>query len=125
MTQEGLNNLSNQIIGVAIKVHKNLGPGFVEKVYERALLYEFKKEGIKFATEVPIKIKYENIDIGGQRIDIIVEDAIILELKSMSAICDAHKAQLISYLKVTNKRLGLILNFARSKLEIKRIVNNF
>lgn len=125
MAQEGLNNLSNQIIGVAIKVHKNLGPGFVEKVYERALLYEFKKEGIKFATEVPIKIKYENIDIGGQRIDIIVEDAIILELKSMSAICDAHKAQLISYLKVTNKRLGLILNFARSKLEIKRIVNNF
>lgn len=125
MTQEGLNNLSNQIIGVAIKVHKNLGPGFVEKVYERALLYEFEKEGIKFVTQVPVKIKYENIDIGGQRVDIIVEDEIILELKSMSTICDAHKSQLVSYLKVTDKRLGLILNFAKSKLEIKRIVNNF
>jgi len=125
MTQEGLNNLSNQIIGVAIKVHKNLGPGFVERVYERALLYEFERDSVKFVTQVPVRIKYGNVNIGSQRIDIIVEDAIILELKSMSAICDAHKAQLVSYLKVTDKRLGLILNFVKSKLEIKRIVNNF
>jgi GxxExxY protein len=125
MNKEELNRLSNKIIGIAIIVHKKLGPGFVEKIYERALLHELKKNNISCVIQVPVKIKYDDISIGGQRIDIIVKDEIILELKSVSDIHNCHRAQLISYLKATNKKLGLILNFAKVKLEIKRIVNNF
>lgn len=125
MKNELIDQLSNKIIGLAIKVHKALGPGFVEKVYERALEEELKKEKIEFKTQEEIKIKYGNIYIGGQRLDFLIEDEVILELKSVSEINEIHKAQMISYLKAANKRLGLILNFAKKRLEIKRIVNNF
>jgi GxxExxY protein len=125
MNKEELTQLSNTIIGIAIEVHKKLGPGFIEKIYVRALEEEFKRREIKYKREVNIQIGYENIEIGGQRIDFLVEDGIILELKSVSEISEIHYAQLISYLKAADKRLGLVLNFGRQRLEIRRVVNNF
>ena len=125
MDNDQLNDLSGKIIGLAIDVHKKLGPGFVEKIYERALQEEFQKKRIKFSSQQEIQIKYDDTSIGGQRLDLLVEDEIIVELKAVSEVSKIHQAQLISYLKAANKRLGLILNFAKKKLDIKRIVNNF
>jgi len=123
MTKDELNQLSNKIIGVAIKIHKALGPGFIEKIYEEALAHEFKKEGIKHERQSLVKINYDGIDLGEQKVDFLVENEVILELKSVSEINEIHRAQLISYLKTANKKLGLILNFAKDTLEIKRVVN--
>ena len=125
MTNEELDKLSNKIIGIAIKIHKKLGPGFVEKIYERALAYEFEKEGVSFDQQKVIRVKYEDVELGNQRVDFIVEDALILELKVASKIIGIHQDQVISYLKASDKTLGLILNFGRKRLEIKRLVNKF
>lgn len=123
--QDTLNKLSEKIIGFAFKIHQKLGPGFTEKIYEEAFVYELKKNKIDFIRQGLIKVKYDNIYLGEQRLDFIVENSIILELKSTSEIQDIHKDQLFSYLKTINKKLGLILNFAKNSLEIKRIVNKF
>ncbi len=119
----GLNRLSNRIIGVAIDVHRELGPGFVEKIYQKALVEEFKKSTVAFEEERYIKVPYKGKEVGEQRIDFIIEDELILEIKSLDKIGNIHIAQLLSYLKTLNKRLGLILNFAEVKLGIKRVVN--
>lgn len=116
-------DLSNKIIELAIKVHKKLGCGFIEKIYEKALSIEFKKAEIKFTTQVPIKVGYEGVLIGDQRIDFIVEDKIIVELKAVTELNNIHRAQMISYLKTGDKRVGLLLNFARPQLDIKRVMN--
>jgi len=131
MTNEELDKLSNKVrgIGIGIKVHKQLGPGFVEKIYESALEYEFKKVNIPFKKQKIIKVKYEGLELGNQRIDFLIENKIIVEIKSVSQIIEQiieqHQHQMISYLKTSNKKLGLILNFGKKKLEIKRLVNNF
>ena len=125
MTNEELDKFSNKIIGIAIRVHKKLGPGFVEKIYEKALAYEFQKEGTSFDQQKVIRVKYEDLELGDQRIDFMVEDALILEVKVASKIIEIHQDQLISYLKASNKKLGLILNFGKKRLEIKRLVNKF
>ena len=124
MDREQLNKLTEKIIGLAIKVHKKLDPGFVERIYEKALAYEFKKANINFREQVDIKVKYEDIELGYQRVDFIVEE-VIVELKSVSEISEIHEAQLLSYLKATNKKVGLILNFAKKKLDIKRMVYGY
>lgn len=120
-----LNELSHQIIGMAIEIHKKLGPGFQEKIYEEALLKEFEKAEIGFERQKVVRVDYDGQSLGNQRIDLLVDDAIILEIKACTKIIPIHRDQLISYLKTTDKKLGLILNFGRSKLEIKRVVNNF
>ncbi|HCJ66991.1 MAG TPA: GxxExxY protein [Elusimicrobia bacterium] len=125
MTNEQLDRLSNEIIGLAIKIHKQLGPGFVEKIYERAFAYELKKQGINFIQQKVIRVKYGELELGDQRVDFLTEDEIIVEMKSVSQIIELHSDQMISYLKTSGKRLGLILNFGRKKLEIKRLVNRF
>jgi len=125
MNQSELNNLSRRIIGLAINVHKKLGPGFIEKIYEKALAYEFKGQEIKFTNQAIIRVKYNDLFLGNQRVDFMVENEVILELKAVSELNNIHEAQMLSYLKTANKRLGLILNFALATLEIKRIVNNF
>lgn len=124
MQKEQINRISNKIIGSAIKVHKTLGPGFIEKLYERALEDEFKKQEFRFQRQKEIKVEYNNVFIGDQRVDFLVEDEIIVELKAVSEINGIHKAQILSYLKAADKRLRLILNFAKRRLEIKRIANN-
>ena len=120
-----LNELSHQIIGMAIEIHKKLGPGFQEKIYEEALLREFEKSRIEFQKQKVIRVDYDGISLGNQRVDLLVEDGIILEIKACTKIIPIHRDQLISYLKTTSKKLGLILNFGRRKLEIKRVVHNF
>lgn len=122
MNSEQINGLSNKIIGYAIKVHKSLGPGFIEKIYAKALTYELEKDKVKFTREKSIKVKYEGILLGEHRLDLLIEDELIIEIKAVYEINNFHLAQMLSYLKATNKKLGLILNFSRSKLEIKRVV---
>lgn len=123
MDKKAIDELSNKIIGIAIEVHKTIGPGFVEKIYERALAYEFQKRKIKFANQKVIRVRYKEIELGDQRIDFLIKNEIILELKAVSQIDELHIAQMLSYLKATNKKLGLILNFAKPTLEIKRVIN--
>lgn len=126
MKEDKINKLTEKIIGIAIDVHKFLGPGFVEKVYEKALAIEFKENKIKYDRQREIEVKYRNgILIGKQRVDFFVEDEVILELKAISEIMDLHKAQMLSYLKTMNKRIGLVLNFAKPTLQIKRIINGY
>jgi len=125
MNREKLNELSNKIIGIGIKIHKALGPGFLESIYEKAMVYEFEREHLKFKQQAVIRVNYRDLQLGNQRVDFIVNNEIILELKTISEIMELHQAQLLSYLKTVNKRLGLVLNFGKKKLEIKRVVNNF
>ena len=115
--------LSENIIGAAIKVHKELGPGFLENIYEEALKIEIAKNHINFEAQKEVKIKYRDIEIGTHRLDMIVENQIIVELKATRELTDVHFAQLRSYLKATALKVGLLFNFAKPTLEIKRIVN--
>lgn len=115
--------LTDRIIAIAIKVHKILGPGFVERIYEKALAHEFSKAKLNYVQQKIIRVNYDNILLGDQRIDFMVEDKVIIELKTVVEISEIHLAQMISYLKTDNKKIGLILNFAKPKLEVKRIAN--
>ena len=115
--------LSRKIIGAAIKVHKELGPGFLENIYEEALKIELSEHGINFEFQKEVKIKYMGIDIGTHRLDLLVENRIVIELKAVKELADIHFAQLRSYLKATELKVGLLLNFAKPTLEVKRIVN--
>ena len=115
--------LSKMIIGVAIKIHKELGPGFLENIYEEALKLELTEAKIHYESQKEVKIKYLDTEIGTHRLDIIVENKIIVELKATRELSDVHFAQLRSYLKATGLKIGLLLNFAKPTLEIKRIVN--
>lgn len=119
---EYINKLSNRIIGAAIEVHKNLKAGFSEKVYQEALQEEMEQNGIKFEREKAINVVYKNKPIGNQRIDFIVEDEIVVEIKSVERIGDIHIAQTLSYLKAISKKLALILNFGEQRLGIKRVI---
>lgn len=125
VTLEELNKVTDKIIGIAIEVHKNLGPGFVERIYEQALRYEFGRSRLSFESQRQIKVQYKNIELGFQQIDFLIDNEIVLELKVVNEISDIHIAQLLSYLKTIKRRLGLILNFAKPTLEIKRVINGF
>jgi len=116
--------LINKVIGAAIEVHRHLGPGFLESIYERALCYELQLQGIQFEKQVEILVPYKEISISGQRLDLIIEKFLILELKAVEAILPIHEAQLMSYLKSTGLKVGLIINFRvkRLKAGIRRIV---
>ena len=115
--------LSENIIGAAIKVHKELGPGFLENIYEEAFKIELSENQINYEAQKEVKIKYREIEIGTHRLDMIIENQIIVELKAIRELSDVHFAQLRSYLKATRLEVGLLLNFAKPTLEIKRIVN--
>ena len=104
--------LTEQVIGAAIEVHRTLGPGLLESAYEECLCHELHLHGIAFARQVPLPIQYKGVRLDcGYRIDLIVEDKLILDLKTLEHILPAHEAQLLTYLKLTGKRVGLIFNF--------------
>lgn len=105
-----------------MKVHRDLGPGFVEKVYQRALYLEFKSAGLKFDREKKVEILYNGAKIGFFDTDFIIDKKVIVELKATDYIGDVHLAQIMSYLKATKLKIGLILNFANKSLEWKRVV---
>ncbi len=121
------NELSNLIIGCAIEVHRTLGPGLLESVYENCLLYELEEKGIfvERQVELPIEYKDKNLEVG-YKIDLLVENKVIIELKSVKEIQPIHVAQLMTYLKLSDNKLGLLINFNEVKLVdgLKRIVNN-
>ncbi len=108
-----------------MEVHKELGPGFLEQVYQEALAHEFKKAGIPYEREVHLRIRYKDIILKKEYIaDFICYDKIIVELKTVSDIIEIHKCQVLNYLKATGYQLGIIGNFAKKSLETARVVNS-
>lgn len=123
---EGVDALSRNIIGAAIEVHRILGPGLIEKVYETALTYELGRAGCAVRAQVEIVVPYKEIIIAGQRVDLLVNELVILELKSISSLLDVHTAQLLSYVRSADKPLGLLFNFNAPTLRaggIRRVFN--
>ena len=117
-----IDDLTYQINGAVYDVNKELGPGFLEKVYENALLLELHDRGLKVESQVPIAVKYKNRAVGNYYADIIVDGRVILEIKAVEALLRIHTAQLLNYLKATGYHLGLLINFTDPKAEIRRFV---
>lgn len=122
MTELILKDVTFKIIAAVIEVHKILGFGFLESVYEKALLKELLLRGLKAEAQKEIKVIYKNEVVGSYFADIVVNDEIILELKSVECLTNIHKAQLLNYLKGTGLRLGFLINFGKEKAEYKRLV---
>ncbi|SNY15347.1 GxxExxY protein [Orenia metallireducens] len=114
--------LSYQIIGLAMKLHNKLGSGFLEKVYENSLMVLLEREGLEAKQQYPIKVNFSGEIVGDYIADILVEDKVMVELKIVDKVTEIHKAQVLNYLKATNMKLGIILNFKNKKLEYKRLV---
>lgn len=115
-------DLSYKIVGLAMDAHNKLGYGFLEKVYENALMILFRQEGIQTKQQEPIRVYFEGQAVGDYFADILVEGNVILELKVAEKIIDAHKAQVLNYLKATGLHLAIILNFGKERLEYERLV---
>ena len=122
-----INDISAQILDASIQVHRELGPGLLESAYEACLAYELRKRGLKVLAQVGLPVIYDQVKLDvGYRIDLLVEDRIIVELKAVEHVLPLHEAQLITYLKLADKRLGLLINFnvLRLKDGFKRFANN-
>lgn len=120
------NELSKIIIGCAIEVHKQLGPGLLESAYQECLYYELKQAGLNVRKEKPMPIVYKEVKLDhGYRIDLLVEEKVVIEIKTVDALTDVHTAQVLTYLKLGSFKLGLLLNFQVSILKngIKRVIN--
>ena len=121
-----LNEITEKIIGCAMKVHTALGPGLLEKTYEICLEHEIRKLGLKVVRQLALPVVYDGVRLdAGYRIDLFVEDLIVVELKPVDRVLPVHEAQLLSYLKLSNKKIGLLLNFNVARLVdgIKRVAN--
>jgi len=125
LSQTELNRISKKIIGCVYEVGKILKYGYLEKVYENALVYELNKAGLKVKQQQPVTVKYKEIEVGSYIADLLVEESVLVELKSVKTIDNAHIAQCLNYLKTTGLKLGLVVNFGESKIEIKRLVKGF
>jgi GxxExxY protein len=120
------NEIAREIVDAAYKIHTGLGAGLLESIYEAVMAYELQKRGLKFERQKPISVVYEGMHLGeGFRADFIVENSVIIELKSVECVAPVHKKQLLTYLRLTNKRLGLLINFNTDLIKngITRIVN--
>lgn len=117
-----LNELTYKINGAIFEVSRNLGPGFLEKVYENALMIELKDRNLKAVNQFPIAVTYKNHTIGDYIADIFVEDKVIVELETVEKLSKVHEAQLLNYLKATGIHIGLLVNFQNKKAEIRRLV---
>ena len=113
-------DLAGQVIGLAMRVHSGLGPGFLESVYQSALAHELRRAGLAVETEVPLKVKYDGIIVGEFEADMVVSKTLIVENKAVLALAVAHEVQLVNYLTATGLDDGLLLNFGASRLEFKR-----
>ena len=121
------NEVAREIVDAAYKIHTRLGAGLLESVYEALMAYELQKRGLNFERQKPIPVVYEGMHLGeGFRADFIVENLVIIELKSVECIAPVHKKQLLTYLRLTHKRLGLLINFNTDLIKngITRLVNN-
>ena len=117
-----INELTYQIRGAVFEVNRILGSGFLEKVYEKALIIELLVRGLRAECQVPIKVSYKNEVVGEYFADIVVEGQVIIELKAVDQLQKIHEAQLLNYLKATSYKIGLLINFTHPKAEIKRFV---
>ncbi len=117
-----LSSISERVIGAAIAVHRELGPGFIESVYEMALAVEFDVCGIRYERQKPVSISYRAVHVGEHRLDFLIEGCLVVELKAVKALEDVHFAIVRSYLKATSHEHGLILNFSTLPLTIKRVI---
>lgn len=124
---QNIEEIGKKIVNAAIKVHRALGPGLLESVYQKCLTYELEKKGLGVRCEVPLPVQYEDIKIdAGFRADMIIEDLVIIENKTVDQIAPIHEAQLLTYLKITDINLGFLLNWNVPLMRdgIKRMVNN-
>ncbi len=122
-----VNQITETIIGSTIKVHSALGPGLLESAYQQCLFYELKKSGLKVEKEKALPIIYEEIELEcGYRLDLFVENRVVVELKAVEALTDIHLAQMLTYLKLSECEVGLLINFNVTQLikGIKRVINN-
>jgi GxxExxY protein len=115
-------DLVGQIVGAAFEVHNILGYGFLEKVYENSMLVELAKRGVKVEAQTTLKVKYKEAIVGDYVADLIVDDKVIVELKAEQTYNKQHEAQLLNYLKATGLKVGVLINFGRTKCEFKRLV---
>ena len=121
------NEISKQVVNAAFKIHQNLGPGLLESAYEECLFYELNKTGLYIQKQKPLPLIYEGIKLEiGYRVDILIENKVIVEVKAVEALNDIHFAQVLTYLKLSECKLGMLINFNVSLIKngIKRIVNN-
>jgi len=116
--------LTHKIIGCAMEVHKHLGNGFQEVIYQRALAIEFKMQGISFAREFEMELQYKGRNIGTRRVDFFVEDCIMVEIKAQIQLEDVHLAQAMNYVEAYHSEIGLLINFGAKSLQFKRVHNN-
>lgn len=123
--REQLDRLAEAVIGAAFEVSNVLGAGFLEKVYERALVHELRTRGLRAESQRPIRVVYKGCVIGDYLADIIVEDRLLVELKCTETFAPEHIGQCLNYLKATGLRLALLLNFQKPKVEVRRVVLNF
>jgi GxxExxY protein len=123
-----LNSITEQIIGAAIDVHRTLGPGLLESAYEACLMFELVSRGLKVEKQKPLPVIYRDVKLDcGYRLDLVVENAIVIELKAIDKLLPIHRAQLLSYLKLSGLKVGLLINFHTKMLKdgVVRLVNNF
>ena len=126
--KDKLDQITRRIIGAAIEVHKAVGPGLLESAYQACLAFELREQGLKVEEQLPLPVIYKNVKLDcGYRIDLLVENEIVVEIKAMEALAPIHDAQLLSYLRLSRKRVGLLMNFHMRVLKdgLKRIVNEF
>jgi len=117
-----INDITYAINGAVFEVNNILGPGFLERVYENALLVELKRRGLKAKSQVPVTVSYKGEVVGHYAADLLVEDKVIVELKTVENLDKVHEAQLLNYLKATGLHVGLLVNFKHKKADIKRMV---
>jgi len=122
---DNLNEITEKIIGAAYKVSNTLGSGFLEKVYENALFIEIKKAGLIVAKQHALQVFYDDQVVGDYFVDLFIENEVVVELKTAKVITDIHQAQLMNYLIACNRRCGLIINFGKPRVEIKRMLNGY
>lgn len=115
-------DLSYKIMGAIFEVHKELGPGFLESIYEKALIEELSSRGMKIETQKVIDLIYKGKKIGVHRLDLVIEEKVVVELKTVERFSIHHKAQLTSYLKASSYKLGILVNFSKSKVEYCRVL---
>jgi len=126
--KDRLDQITRRIIGAAIEVHKTLGPGLLESAYQVCLAFELRHMGLEVEEQKPLPVMYKDVKLDcGYRLDLVVEDAVIVEIKAVERLAPIHDAQLLSYLRLSQKRVGLLLNFHVRVLKdgLKRIVNEF
>ncbi|HYO48831.1 MAG TPA: GxxExxY protein [Chloroflexia bacterium] len=123
-----MNDLTEKVIGACIEIHRQLGPGLLESAYEECLCFELTQQGIHFVRQQPLPVVYKSVHLDcGYRMDVVVENALIVELKTVEHLLGIHDAQLLTYLRLTGLSLGLLINFNVPVLKygIKRLVNNY